>query len=354
MVSVPKRLFPVGSMSVAIVAMTLIAGCDSGVSVTESGESDINSPVAGDPLDINGDGIFDDFDLANRPEAFIEFVPPPELGFAHPEGENIRLGRWSDVIDWPEVATGAANLPDGRIVTWSSTRVDDFGGRDTFAHGSIFNPSDNSFADADNPAHNMFCSGLAMLPDGEIFSNGGGRVITTTSIFENDSWSIGLPMTTQRWYPNSTLLPSGQVLTALGADSFSIPEIWTADQGWSRAPNIDMQAIATDSTASGRNRDWFPALSVAPDGTLFHAGPTSQLMSFDLNEINGVISHGSREAGDTHRLYNTTVMYDVGKILVAGGGEPAESSALTIDLNAGAPSVAATNPMTHALSLIHI
>ncbi len=30
-------------------------------------------------------------------------------------------GEWGEVISWPHIAISAANLPDGRILSWSST-----------------------------------------------------------------------------------------------------------------------------------------------------------------------------------------------------------------------------------------
>lgn len=30
------------------------------------------------------------------------------------------VGRWGDVLDWPHIATGASNLPDGRILTFAA------------------------------------------------------------------------------------------------------------------------------------------------------------------------------------------------------------------------------------------
>jgi len=330
--------------SFAMATLAACGGSDTGVITVPDTDSNSN-------LTSNTQERFGDRYWAELAQSFEPFVAPPELGFAHPADANIELGRWGELVNWPQIATGAANLADGRIVTWSSTTVKNFGGGTAFTHGSIYDPVDGSFTDASNPAHNMFCSGVAMLPDGEIFTSGGGATIKTTSSFANDTWSNELPMTTARWYPNSTTLPSGQVLTALGTKNTGAPEMWTSGQGWSLMPNVSMQSILDDTSATTNLRSWFPAVSVAPDGTLFHAGPTSEMLSLDLLEFNGVTSHGSREADDPYRLYNTTVMYDVGKILLAGGGSPAKSTAMTIDLNAGTPSVSPTSSMAYARSM---
>ncbi|MGK0229451.1 MAG: hypothetical protein ACI9US_002123 [Gammaproteobacteria bacterium] len=83
--------------------------------------------------------------------------------------------------------------------------------------------------------------------------------------------------------------------------------------------NISMQSVLDETDYF--YRDWYPALNVAPDGSLFHPGQMPELFSAHLDDGNldtSVHSHGDRD--ENPRLYSTTVMYDVGKILVAGGG----------------------------------
>ncbi len=276
------------------------------------------------------------------------FEIPPELGAAHPITENINLGRWNDLIDWPEIATGAANLPDGRVLTWSASFADDFGGTRNYTFGSIFDPVTETFTDMPNENHNNFCAGVAMLADGSVFTPGGGRTITTNSIFDGNSWNLSDPLNEPRWYPQSTTLPSGQVFTALGSRTTGVSELWTQDEGWELMPEANLESVRNDDTTSEASRWWFPALNVAPDGTLFHPGPTSELFSLDLYNNDSVITHyGKREENHSSRLYNTTVMYDIGKMLIAGGGEPAVNTAMTIDLNGSAPVITPIESMTY-------
>ncbi len=289
---------------------------------------------------------------AQLAQGYPAFVAPPEIGAAHDVSENINLGRWGEVIEWPQIATGAANLPDGRLLTWSSTQEAGFSGEDAFTYGSIFDPLTETFTDRPNAEHNMFCAGISMLADGSVFTAGGGKTITTTSVFDGNNWSLTDSLSAARWYPQSTTLPSGQVVTSLGSKTTAYSEIWTQGEGWRTLGNANLQSVLDDESAPSNQRRWFPALNVAPDGSLFHPGPTSNLFSLDLY-TNGasIIPHGKREADDPHRLYNTTVMYDVGKMLIAGGGKPALNSALTIDLNGTTPVISATEPMTYARSM---
>jgi len=45
---------------------------------------------------------------------------PPNIGAAVEPTQRIVQGDWDTLVDWPIIATGAANLPDGRIMAWSS------------------------------------------------------------------------------------------------------------------------------------------------------------------------------------------------------------------------------------------
>ncbi len=313
-----------------------------------SGSNDNATPADQPPVADQNDEFY-----AELAQSFEPFVPDPSIGAAQNPEDFIVQGRWSEVVDWPEIATGAANLPDGRLMTWASTSAVTFGGTDEFTHGSIYDPETGTFTDKNNNYHNTFCAGLSMLPDGRTIAAGGGATITTTSLFDlaSDEWELTDAMNFPRWYPTTTTLPSGQAITALGTSEQPFSEIWTDGVGWDVRTNLSLQNVLNDNSAPNNQRDWYPALNVAPDGSLFHAGPTSELFSLVLGENEGLVSHGKRENGDPFRLYNTTVMYDVGKMLIAGGGKPSLASALTVDLNGTAPQIAATNPMNHARSM---
>jgi len=267
--------------------------------------------------------VIDDGYYAALAQNYEPFEPDPSIGAALDPEDFIAQGKWSDVVDWPEIATGAANLPDGRIMTWASTSKENFGTNKNFTYGSIYNPDTGTFANENNSFHNTFCAGVSMLSDGRVIAAGGGATITKTSIFDlaTNDWALTNELNKPRWYSTTTTLPTGQVLTALGTN-FPNSEIWTEGTGWDVRTNLSLQKVV--------------------NGSLFHAGPTSELFSLYLGEDEGLVSHGKRENGNPFRLYNTTVMYDVGKMLIAGGGKPSLSSAMTVDLNSATPVVSAT------------
>ena len=65
--------------------------------------------------------ILNDAYYAELALSYEPFVPDPLIGAAQSPEDYVVQGRWSEVVDWPEIATGAANLPDGRLMTWAST-----------------------------------------------------------------------------------------------------------------------------------------------------------------------------------------------------------------------------------------
>ena len=325
--SIPRQLLLIGTLTPTLIA------CNGGDGST--------TPV-----------VVNDAYYAELAQGYEPFTPDPSIGAAQAPEDYISQGRWSNVIDWPEIATGAANLPDGRLMTWASTSKENFGTYNNFTFGSIYDPGTGTFAAENNNFHNTFCAGVSMLSDGRVFAAGGGATITKTSIFDlaSNDWALTNELNNPRWYSTTTTLPTGQVLTALGTN-VPYSEIWTEGTGWDVRTNLSLQSVINDNSAPASQRNWYPALNVAPDGSLFHAGPTSELFSLYLGEDEGVVSHGDRENGDPFRLYNTTVMYDIGKMLIAGGGNPSLSSAMTVDLNGASPAIAATNSMNHARSM---
>lgn len=303
-----------------------------------------------------------DHDSSSSPDASIEFGdeywaslaqnyapferPDPPLGAAYGAEDLQFVGSWSSVTDWPLIATGAANLPDGRVVGWSSQTPDTFTGKEENTHGTIYDPLTNSFTSTNSSSHDMFCAGVSMLEDGSVFIAGGGQTVSSTSLFSNGAFNEIDPMVLTRWYPTSTTLSSGQVLTSLGTLAAPYSERWTDGEGWDLLANVNLQNVLNEDSIA--YRDWYPALNVAPDGSLFHPGHMPELFSVHLDQENSVHSHGERNGGDSARLYNTSVMYDVGKLLFAGGGDQSTTNAAyTMDINGSDPVVTTIDSMTH-------
>ena len=158
-----------------------------------------------------------------------------------------------------------------------------------------------------NTGYNIFCSGLAHLPDGSIFAAGGnkdaqlnGIVQTHTFNPTTNTWSLGPDMAVGRWYPTVTPLRNGEMLITEGGPD--MPEVRTTAGG--------LRALTTASL----NLPLYPWLDVAPDGRAFYSGPDQTMRSLDTTGGGAWQTFGQRDA--LNRSYGSHALYDVGKILV--------------------------------------
>ncbi|MEL6543716.1 MAG: galactose oxidase-like domain-containing protein, partial [Myxococcota bacterium] len=278
----------------------------------------------------------------------------------HVQNQDLRdpaiYGRWSDVKPWPHIAVSAANLPDGRVLTFSGSERETWPTTE-FTYSAIYDPSDGTFTEITHGTHNMFCAHLAMTADGNVFVNGGRNQKRSpwTSLFDysDQEWTVLDNMASGgRWYPTTVALTDGDMLTSLGtATNPRNPERWDArSQKWRVLSGIDFQEPVLDYTFGERN--WWPLLHVAPQGMLFHSGPTPTIGWVNPTG-NGSYEDTGLRVTEWYPKHGTTVMYDAGKIITAGGwigGNTIQSSdkVLTIDLNGTTPVIETSNPMHNA------
>ena len=270
-------------------------------------------------------------------------------------------GQWSNVIAWPHIAIAAASLPDGRILTWASNEKTAFPVADTFTHSAVFNPANNRFQTTNNPSHDMFCAGISLLEDGTVLASGGNPQLKNTSLFNSNSssWVAGPLMNQERWYGTSLTLPNGEVFSTFARGANNSPEVYTPGVGWTDVPQASMADLwneqnlvnASPSPANtSTDAQWFAYMHVAPDGRVFHSGPTQTMHWYDTRGSGSVVNAGTRLNGDRHRQFGSSVMYDVGKLLVTGGNDqrlnpPSTATAMTINIGGSAPRVTSTQPM---------
>ncbi|WP_350291311.1 Ig-like domain-containing protein, partial [uncultured Croceitalea sp.] len=261
------------------------------------------------------------------------------------------LGEWSDPIPFNLVPVSVANLPDGRLLTWSSRyRESRFDAADGFTYTEIFDPNvgvngqSMGLKITDNN-HNMFCSGINNLADGKIMVAGGGSAPRTT-IYDpmTESWTPSNNMNVARAYQGNVTLANGEVFTIGGqwdgGSTGKMGEIWTADNGWKSLPGIPMEVLFNDNDLlGGHNRPADHAwVWAAPNGKVFHAGPSEDMHWLDVSG-NGSVAFAGKRADDVYSISGTTVMYDIGKILKVGGsigygnGAPASDKSYVIDIN---------------------
>ena len=244
-------------------------------------------------------------------------------------------GEWAAPIDWPVVATHNHLLPSGQVLSW---------GR--YGDPRLWDPATGVFATFPAPS-NVFCSGHTFLPDGRLLVAGGhitdDHGLPDANIFDaaTRAWTTVAPMSKGRWYPTSTTLPDGEVVTVAGDDQngieATIPEVWNGSS-WRALPGAD------------RALGYYPRLFVAPNGLVFLAGQLRD--SFYLDPAGSgswtpvaTTNYGQRE-------YGSAAMYRPGKVLIVGGSEPDSgpptSTAEVIDLGQAAPAWQYTGSMAQA------
>ena len=189
----------------------------------------------------------------------------------------------------------------------------------------------------------MFCNAMVMLPDGRVFINGGSIQydpflgITKSSIFDpaNNTFTDVQNMAHGRWYPTTTNLGDGRVMTFSGqnevnAGTNNAVEIYTAGTGWST------QYIANWTPPL------YPRMHLLPNGKVFYSGsgPTSKL--FDPSSQTWTTMDTTVFGAD--RLYGTSVLFPLTpgnsyrpKVIIMGGGNPSTATTETIDLGASSP-----------------
>jgi hypothetical protein len=240
-------------------------------------------------------------------------------------------GQWTAPFSWPIVPIHTMLLPDGRVLAIGRSGVP-----------QVWNPANGSFTSMPTPAW-LFCSGHALLADGRVFVAGGhiddGLGLPNITYFsaETNSWTSGPPMARGRWYPTTTVMGNGDVVIIAGTDEDSvnvtIPEVWT-------------NGVVRQLTGADQPLPWYPRAFLAPDGSLFVAGPTVATR-FLSTAGSGSWRNGARHLFERERTYGGAVMYDDGKILYAGGGLTT-NTAEVIDLNQPVPTWQFTSPMAFA------
>ncbi len=194
------------------------------------------------------------------------------------------IGSWDSVLAWPHIPVSASILPDGRLMTWSSNDTDGFpGGQPEQTYTGTWDPDTGTFDDMFYTGHDMFCAHQVLLEDGTLFAMGGRNTVVLTSQFDyqTDTWYPTEDMNSARWYPTSVALPNGEVFVASGSGGATTAETWSQGNGWDLLSNIDWGEITTEN---GWNTNWWPYLHVAPNGQLFHSGPTETMHWVDTTD----------------------------------------------------------------------
>jgi galactose oxidase len=238
-----------------------------------------------------------------------------------------RQGRWSQLLELPNVAIHTHVLPNGKVLFWGR-RDEPRGSLDAHACTPyVWDPiTGESRATpqpqrADGTKVNLFCSGHSFLPDGRPLVVGGhltdGDGLDQACVYDyhNNMWTALPAMHQCRWYPVVTTLADGAVLVSSGSYKQNgsvvinrIPEIWDGRR-WQQATRFaDLPP--------------YPRLYRAPSGQVLASESNAKMYVFNAGE--GACTALPRPRGmptDGVRQYGPSVTYDVGKVLFIGGSD---------------------------------
>jgi hypothetical protein len=249
------------------------------------------------------------------------------------------VGEWGPVVDWPVVGVHVALLPDGKVLAYDSigdNATETYPVHD-HTRATVWDPATGTQTPVTvDTGFNIFCSGLAHLVDGRLFIAGGNKDaqlngIVQTHLFDPaaaDPWSLGPNMLGGRWYPTVTPLSNGEMLITSGR--VNTPEVRTLAG--------TLRALTTASLSL----PLYPWMDVAPNGLTFYSGPDQTLRTLNTAGTGTWQTLGQRDT--INRDYGGHALFDIGKMLVAGGG-PSTKDARVVDLNGATPQVSATAPM---------
>jgi Domain of unknown function (DUF1929)/Divergent InlB B-repeat domain len=250
-------------------------------------------------------------------------------------GTSSTLGRWTAPFPWPIVGVHLHLLPTGEVFSFGKVSTP-----------RIWKPSTGTFTSVPS-TYLMFCGGHAFLPDGGLLLTGGNinhdHGLPYANVLNPSTKTLTrvASMAQGRWYPTSTTLADGEVLTAGGADEnatmVGVPEVWTG-ASWRKLSNANHVL------------PYYPWMFQAPNGQVFDAGPDPESFYLDpagtgsWSSVLATSSYGVRGSG-------AAVMYEPGKVLIVGGGGGTSSTLPTataeiIDLNDPIPAWHGTGSMS--------
>jgi len=272
------------------------------------------------------------------------------------------VGQWGALsADWPTVPIHLSLLPNGKLLFWGRDKLngnDVVGSTKAFVWSpnySTANLYDGPFTAVTNTTTNLFCSGHSFLPDGRLLVTGGhghanfdGIGITHTNIFNynNNTWTRGPDMNRGRWYPFNVTLASGETLVVSGR--------WWDGTFVGGAPRLQTNNVPQVYTAAGTlqtlnainqvEQPLYPWLHLMQDGRVFLSGYAQQSYYLNVAAQQWQLGPLSSQLG---RGTGSGVMYDVGKVLIMGGGDPPSSAGVSeaIDLTQPSPFFRAAGQM---------
>src|SRR5262245_60721946 len=186
----------------------------------------------------------------------------------------------------------------------------------------------------------MFCNSMVTLPDGRVFINGGNLQYDPfhgqprNAIYDpaTDLFTDVENMAHGRWYPTTTVLGDGRVMTFSGlsvtGSTNTAAEFYAVGSAWS------------PETPAGWTRPLHPRLHRIPDGRVAYTGSGAGTRVFNPSTKTWTAVVATTNFGST-RTYGTSVLLPLlpsngykPRVMIFGGANPATATTEILDLSA--------------------
>jgi len=222
---------------------------------------------------------------------------------------------------------------------------------ETQFQAAVWDPLSETFQ-TQTLAWDMFCNGMVVLHDGRVFVNGGnlqydpfyGELRNAVYDPATHLFTDVQNMSHGRWYPTTTTLGDGRVMTFSGLSETggtnSTVEIYTVGAGWSQ------------EYPAGWTPPLYPRMHLSTDGRVFYAGSGrgSRFFNPATNAWTAVVATtnytGTRGYGTSVLLPLTPANGYRPRVMILGGGQPGTATTELIDLSAPTPAWQYGPPMS--------
>lgn len=168
------------------------------------------------------------------------------------------VGRWGQMIDIPLVPAAVAMLPNLQVMMWAAYDPLDYLNTDgVTTQTAVYNPADGTVSKrtVTGLSHDMFCPGLSVDFDGQVFVTGGNSAVDVSAYdSQNSVWVARPNMIVGRGYQSSATLSDGRIFTIGGSWSggiFKKPgEIYNKTaNSWTALPGCLVDPMLTNDNA---------------------------------------------------------------------------------------------------------
>jgi hypothetical protein len=276
------------------------------------------------------------------------------------------LGQWAPPVNfcvYPCLVGGsAAVLNNGKVLFYYYP-----GSLSTHSKGSqavLLDPITGVVTNVSLPlAGDIFCSGLTILPNGEVLTTGGnvqgtcpqgGCGTTTAMLFDpgSSTWTVAPTMTYTRWYPSSVELTDGTMLELSGSDQTG-KVVQPVLESYNYTTNA-WTALPASANLPGDVLQPYPRMSLLPSGKVFMSSPSLHTYQFDPS-TNLWSSVGNLNFGYRYFAPHVLLPGTLEQVMVAGGtanhlngGGAATSTVEVIDMSVANPQWSYIAPMNNA------